>query len=160
MGSVYISSDLHFGHKNIFKMRDDFASEKEHTDTIIQNWNNILTKNDTAIILGDVAFNKEGLERTKELNGNKILVLGNHDNLKVDYLNYFYKVYGVKEYKGYWLTHVPVHPEHIRGKHKINLHGHLHSETIADKNYINVCLEQSNYYPIPFDSIQNQQKID
>lgn len=50
-------------------------------DTIVKNWNSVVNKEDTVYILGDYCWNTdEEWERTlKLLNGNKVLILGNHD---------------------------------------------------------------------------------
>jgi len=49
-----------------------------HDEMITEKWNSVVKPNDTVLCLGDFAF--RGIEEhTKTLNGNKILLRGNHD---------------------------------------------------------------------------------
>lgn len=49
-----------------------------HDEMITEKWNSVVSKNDTVLHLGDLAF--RGIdEHTKKLNGKKILLRGNHD---------------------------------------------------------------------------------
>lgn len=43
MSQVFITSDLHLGHKGIAAHRG-FASTEEHDKTIIDNWNSVVNK--------------------------------------------------------------------------------------------------------------------
>ena len=49
-----------------------------HDEMLTEKWNSVVQPDDTVLHLGDFAF--KGIERyTKDLNGNKILLRGNHD---------------------------------------------------------------------------------
>jgi len=153
MCQVYLISDLHFGHKRItdFKAKVRSGSNYiENMNNIITNWNKIITKRDLVWVLGDVAFNKEGYDALAQLNGRKKLVRGNHDNhfSTEEWLKYFESVESMVRYKDCWLTHCPIHPDELRGR--INIHGHVHTNTIPDQRYINVCCEAINETPILF----------
>lgn len=83
--SVYFTSDTHFGHKNIIKYCNRlFTSIAEMQEEIITIWNNTVKETDTVFHLGDFSF----LDREKtswilsRLNGNIVLVRGNHDSNK------------------------------------------------------------------------------
>jgi len=141
--------DLHFGHKNVQKFRKDmgFANELEHRHYVMEQWNKTVSKRDKVYVLGDACFTMEAIEDIGKLNGTKILVRGNHDNLNTQvYLKVFKEVEGIIRYKHSWLSHAPIHPDELRGK--INIHGHVHYASIADNRYENVCLENVNYKPI------------
>ncbi len=148
---TFFTADLHLGHAKIIEFepaRQHFASIEEHDQAIIDNWNSVVRKKDTVWVLGDVCFKKDKLELLEQMNGYKHLVLGNHDNFSsIDYLKYFNKVHGAAEYKGYLLTHVPVH-ESQKSRYKHNIHGHLHSKQIDDAFYVNVSLELHNLFPV------------
>ena len=169
MSRVFFISDLHFGHKRIvdfgrqqgkvYRTGDDYL---ENMHNIIENWNNVITKRDTVWVLGDVAFSEEGFEALKELEGHKKLVRGNHDNYFTTekWLEVFETVESLVNYKGYWLSHAPIHPDELRGKR--NIHGHVHHNSIMDKynghpdyRYVNVCCEAIGETPIPFEAIKN-----
>ena len=80
---IYLTSDLHFGHKNIIKLTNrPFSDVHEMNETLIKNWNNTIKPQDTIYILGDLCF-KMSLEEShkiiQRLNGKKVLIRGNHD---------------------------------------------------------------------------------
>lgn len=81
---IYFTADLHIGHKNILKLSNrPFGDIDHHDDTIIDNYNSIVSSNDVCYILGDIAWN-QSYETYKSifnrLNGKKFIILGNHDN--------------------------------------------------------------------------------
>jgi calcineurin-like phosphoesterase family protein len=159
MNNVWFISDTHFGHKNILKYeaeRRPFNSIEEHDEVLIQNWNSCVKKNDTIWHLGDVCFGANTLDRViPRLNGVKRLVLGNHDCYPMDlYLKYFNKVFGVVYFKEFVLSHVPVHPNHVRVRY--NLHGHLHSKSVGDGRYFNISVEHHNLKPINLDTVREE----
>jgi calcineurin-like phosphoesterase family protein len=158
MSNVYFISDLHFNHKNILNFAGDYregSSSEEHDHILIAKWNTLINKKDLVYVLGDIVMGKpDNLDILSELNGRKILIRGNHDDRfsTKEYLEHFEEVYGILKYKGYWLTHCPMHPAELRGKK--NIHGHVHHNTIRDyhhepdKRYINVCVEACNGFPV------------
>jgi len=123
----------------------------------MDNWQSTITKRDKVYVLGDAAFTMDGLDSIKQLNGTKILIRGNHDNLNTSvYLKAFKEVEGIVRYKHAWLSHAPIHPEELRGK--INIHGHTHYHTMPEFEYENVCLEHTNYTPICWDDLIERRK--
>jgi calcineurin-like phosphoesterase family protein len=151
---VYMISDLHLGHKNIYNLRKDpftFNSEQHHWSILRDAWNERITKRDTVWILGDVCFKAECLPRLDELRGHKRIVLGNHDLDAKHFLPYVDYVGALERYKGYWLSHAPLHPDELRGRN--NIHGHVHYATLKDKRYFNVCPENIGMAPVPFEYI-------
>jgi len=82
---IYFSADLHLGHYKIIQYCSrPFKSIKEMDDTILENINKYLKKNDTLYILGDFCF---GDDKQVLMYRNRIwiedvrLVLGNHDKV-------------------------------------------------------------------------------
>lgn len=147
MSRVYATSDLHIGHKNIHKFRSpkhgfpfSFEDEAEHRKWIFDYIKYKLTKRDTLIITGDCCFTEEALEDFHNLRCRKVLVKGNHCVVKSAlYPKVFDQIHGLWSHKGFWLSHAPIHPLELRGK--INIHGHVHGQTIPDPNYFNLCVE-------------------
>ena len=157
MGKVFFISDLHFGHKNM-AIKRGFADETEHDNFIIRKWNDIVEKKDTVWILGDITMEKStSYPLLKQLNGFKKVVLGNHDQPQhvKELLKYVNSVCGMIKYKGFILSHCPIHESEMERYYK-NIHGHVHEETIKDDRYINVCCEAINYTPVCFSNIQNK----
>lgn len=79
----YYISDTHFGHYNILKhSKRPFTSVEEMDETIIENWNDVVTDNDDVYILGDFCFKSENPEiYLKRLKGKLHLIIGNHDGV-------------------------------------------------------------------------------
>ena len=79
---IWLSSDHHFGHTNICQYTGrPFESTDHMNKALINNHNEMVDPNDTVILVGDMCMGKidETLPLIGELNGYKILVLGNHD---------------------------------------------------------------------------------
>jgi len=81
----YVSSDLHFSHKNIIKYcpdsRGHLNSVGEMNEVLINNFNNVLTEEDHIYLLGDIGFGspESTMEFLKRINGTKTIIHGNHD---------------------------------------------------------------------------------
>lgn len=163
MSNVYFISDLHFHHPKILEFSGDYRDGdtiEEHDQALIDKWNSTINKKDLVYVLGDVVLGKpDNLDILSELNGRKILIRGNHDDRfsTKEYLEHFEEVYGLLRYKGFWLSHCPLHPTELRGKK--NIHGHVHQNSIRDyhheidKRYVNVCVEACNGFPVSAKSI-------
>ena len=85
---IYFTSDWHFFHDRILefhpKRKELFGADMEKTtDKMIELWNNTVSKKDTVYILGDLAFGTVEQKRKlfNRLNGNKVLIMGNHDKI-------------------------------------------------------------------------------
>jgi calcineurin-like phosphoesterase family protein len=163
MGNVYFISDLHFNHENM-AIKRGFSNAQEMNDYIIKCWNSVVNKKDTVWILGDITMEKtKGYELLAKLNGFKKVVLGNHDKPQhvPELLKYVNSVSGMVKYKGYILTHCPIHESEI-GRFAKNIHGHVHEKTLMtapkefskrpkwfpDDRYLNVSCEAVDYTPI------------
>lgn len=80
----YFISDTHFYHENIIKFDSrPFSSVEEMNQTLIDNWNKVVEKNDDVYILGDFCWKTASTEEYEKLvsalNGFKHLIAGNHD---------------------------------------------------------------------------------
>lgn len=161
MSQVWFVSDLHLGHNRIIDFSGplrDGTNVVEHDHLLVQEWNRVVSKRDLVFVLGDVCMHKD-LGILSELRGNKRLVRGNHDNKNVrEYLPYFEDIFGIIKYKGFWVSHAPIHPDELRGK--CNIHGHVHGSSIRDafhqhdKRYFNVCWESYKSL-VPFEDIKS-----
>lgn len=154
---TWFISDTHFNHENIIKYCNrPFSSVEEMNEYMIKEWNAVVKEKDIICHLGDFALgSKNEIESlVKRLNGNKILILGNHDKRGREwFLNRgFVKVYKRLILDNYIFSHVP-QPLKILANGKINIHGHTHGEnSYLDKNkYMNVSVEVTEYKPIWID---------
>lgn len=78
----FFTSDLHLGHENlVIKGYRSFSSVDEMNDTLIDNWNDLVSEDDIVVILGDVVMGQRAktLPLVRRLNGFKMLYCGNHD---------------------------------------------------------------------------------
>ena len=167
MSNVRFISDLHFGHTRLITDLRGFANREEHDDLIISNWNRVVTKKDTTWILGDITMENPFYDILDRLNGIKNVVGGNHDLPKHtrEVLRHVNKYCGCLDYKGFHVSHVPIHPNEICNTSKKknfyigNIHGHIHEGYVQDSGgncdvrYINVSAEAVNYTPVLFTDI-------
>ena len=160
MPKIYTISDLHLGHKKILELSKGLragSNVEEHDQWIIDQWNSVITKRDCVYVLGDIAFGKPALEKTKQLKGFKKLILGNHDKFKAsEYADAGFDIISsVHRFKKYWMSHAPIHPCELRGL--MNIHGHMHNECVPnDHRYLNVCVEKLNAVPFCLTDLINE----
>lgn len=78
---IWFTADFHFGHRNIISLCNrPFGSVEEMNEILIENFNSLVKKNDTVYILGDISMKADvALDYLPKLNGNKIILIGNHD---------------------------------------------------------------------------------
>lgn len=158
MPALY-AADLHLGHNGIVKYRN-FKTVEEHDDFICNSWcKKVRKKNQTVYVLGDVAFSKEAWLRFDDLPGTKVIVLGNHctehvNTRMIANLQTVTAVHGLLKQKEFYLSHAPLHPEHLRGK--FNIHGHLHKILVRDPRYFNVSMENIGFMPITIEDVREE----
>ena len=152
----FVLSDTHFGHAKIIDYCNrPFSSVEEMDETMIKNWNETVSNNDTVLHLGDFGLgNKEYITSiVKRLNGKKVLILGNHDN----WSEQTYRDMGfhtVSRFPILWndfylLSHAPLPP--ISDKLPfMQLYGHVHNDSryIDTANSKCVCVERIGYRPL------------
>ena len=192
MANRFVISDTHFGHTNswqLFKLPNGdplrpFTSTEEMDETMVERWNAKVGPNDTVYHLGDVVINRKSLHHVKRLNGKKRLIRGNHDIFRDD--DYrdagFDSLYGVRVFVDkFILSHIPLHPECVTDRFRVNVHGHLHANEVMrnvrlskvhfnsngvgigfidvdepkiDPRYLCVSVEHTNYEPLSFEEVE------
>ncbi len=163
--SQFFTADLHFGHNNVvnFKNTDgtkarDFDTVQDMEDAMVQMHNEIVKPTDKVYMLGDIAFNARGLDKVKQMNGIKILVKGNHDQLKLNkYVDVFKDVRGCHVMNGLVFTHIPIHVDQL-SRFGCNVHGHLHMNRVMqgdkiDPRFLCVSVEHTDLKPIEFEDM-------
>lgn len=89
MSKIWVTSDLHIGHKKICEYTDRklVVSQDLHDRWVIDLWNSQVSKNDTVIQCGDFVFNCRDFNKwqsvVNQLNGKIIHIAGNHDSHEV-----------------------------------------------------------------------------
>ncbi|MBP2656742.1 MAG: phosphoesterase [Firmicutes bacterium] len=160
MGNIFMISDMHFGHKHIIRYENrPFATVDEMDNTMIQNWNQMIGKDDVVFVLGDVSFyNKEKTTQIiQSLHGYKTLIIGNHDEGRS--VTWWREVgfeevyrYPIVYEKFYILSHDPLYMS--KNMPYANIHGHTHHLKYEDTQFFNVSVECINYTPMRFDEIK------
>jgi len=171
MPSVFLVSDTHFGHMGVCrftrldgvtKLRP-YDSPEEMDEDMIARWNAKVKPTDKVYHLGDVVINRKALKTLSRLNGDKVLIRGNHDIFPdVEYRKYFRELRAYHVMNGMILSHIPIHEESL-GRFGVNIHGHLHanrvmkwglrSERVVDTRYHCVCVEHTDFAPILFEDV-------
>ena len=168
---IFVTSDTHFFDELLLGLTDfavrPFLLASMMNETIIENWNKVVAPSDTVYHLGDIAVHFIRPERKshqdvydvlKRLNGNLVLIKGNHDNRALfKYLaKHNYEVNGKPKFtfhdvgtlikydhRQYYLTHYPlmlgIAPKII------NLHGHIHHYAVNAKENINVGVDSPEF---------------
>lgn len=165
---IFFTSDHHFNHKNIIEYsKRPFSSLEEMNETLIERWNHIVNPGDLVYYLGDFAMGQphEWVNFMNRLNGDVILIKGNHDN--VSYYRTMEKVIGIHNNKTYitkngyniLLCHYP--PDYSKnplGKYyDIALCGHIHQawkyKEIDGKPCLNVGVDVHGFEPISINRV-------
>jgi calcineurin-like phosphoesterase family protein len=173
MPSVFLVSDTHFGHAGVCRfLRDDgtklrpWDNPDDMDEAIVKAWNETVRPTDKVYHLGDVVINRKALGIMRRLNGDKVLIRGNHDIFRDDeYRQHFRELRAYHVMNGMILSHIPIHTESL-GRFGVNIHGHLHSNRVKiqdkhtnglwlvnDPRYHCVCVEQTDFRPILFEDV-------
>lgn len=178
MNKTFVTSDHHFFHKNIIKYCErPFPHEYEMNSFMIEQWNKVVSPNDTVLHIGDFFAGLKGRKKhangiVEKLNGKKYLIRGNHDH----FTDAEFKAMGF-EFVGDYLIkskilfiHYPSvfdekykKPGNVLAKRlveendiKLIIHGHRHSanpDTPEFSNHFNVCVDLHNFAPVELISI-------
>jgi len=162
---VWVTSDTHFNHTNIIKYCNrPFSSVEEMNETLVNNWNEVVSQGDTVYHLGDFALGDKLLipEILRCLNGHINFIMGNHDNLNIMenlLQNNYLKSVSWEEVirvgkKTIIMNHFPFGslPDSLSNRPIIQLYGHVHSTPdipwIGLDNQYDVGVDNNNFTPI------------
>ena len=179
MPAVFLVSDTHFGHAGVCRFTEadgvtkirPWTDPDEMDEEMIRRWNDTVRPSDKVYHLGDVVINRKSLSTLARLNGDKVLIRGNHDIFRdEEYRVYFRELRAYHVLNGMILSHIPVHEASL-GRFGTNIHGHLHTNRVKkargvdaktgavlygkeiDPRYHCVCVEQTDFTPILFEDV-------
>jgi calcineurin-like phosphoesterase family protein len=179
MPATFLTSDTHFGHAGVCRFTEadgvtkirPWTDPDEMDEEMIKRWNATVRPNDKVYHLGDVVINRKALKTLARLNGDKVLIRGNHDIFPdTEYCEYFRELRAYHVMNGMILSHIPLHEASL-GRFGVNIHGHLHSNRVKkargidaktgatlystenDVRYHCVCVEQTDFTPILFEDV-------
>lgn len=173
---TFFTSDTHFGHANIIRFCNrPFKNVEEMDEALIENWNQVVSEDDTVFHLGDFAFGGSSVWNSiiPRLNGHINLIIGNHDrkNLRQGYMSSFGMVVPQLQIEiednSIYLNHYPFlcYGGSYRGVWQ--LFGHVHSGPNADgldisrlkilfPTQYDVGVDNNNYVPISYKEVKNK----
>lgn len=159
---IFFTADLHLDHDAIRRhCNRPFSTVDEMNQTIIQNWNNVVPKQNSLVyVIGDFAW-KRHLHFLMLLNGKKILVTGNHDKANQEVLRNFTEVHkGLHriniEGQDITLCHyaMVVWASSCHGSWLLYGHSHGRIKEFEDKFAIDVGTDIWGFSPISFEIIK------
>lgn len=158
---IFFTSDLHFGHENVIRFDNrPFDTAEEMDEEMIKRWNAKVGKCDIVYVLGDFiwkAATNEAVSIIRRLNGQIILIKGNHDRF-LHNAAAKKALAGIKDYDDICVTledgttrrcilshsFIPFYNGHRY--QAIHLHGHSHlTEEAAEEIKITAELNEKGY---------------
>jgi calcineurin-like phosphoesterase family protein len=181
-GRVFITSDTHYGHKNIcrgvtnWRTQDgeipvgstrDFDTIEQMNERLVNAINNVVGQDDTLIMLGDVSFGgfeNIGIFLDRLICKNIHLILGNHDtHIENNRENIQSRFLSVQHYlevnindKNFVLCHYPLQSWNGLNKGVIHLHGHVHlpaNRKFGNGKRMDVGVDGNDMVPYSIDAI-------
>ena len=166
MPAVFLVSDTHFGHAGVCRFTEadgvtkirPWTDPNEMDEAMVKSWNETVGPKDKVYHCGDIVINRKALLTMARLNGDKVLIKGNHDIFRLhEYTKYFRDVRGYHVMNGMILSHIPVHESSL-SRFGTNIHGHLHSgrvmkDGVIDPRYHCVSVEHTDFRPILFEDV-------
>lgn len=161
---TFFIGDTHFGDENILRFENRPFRNVDNMDlTLIDNWNNRISKDDEIYIVGD--FGAVGYESAilEKLNGTIYLIKGNHDTKSNDE----YRKYGFAEvydksilFNDFWIiSHEPLYVS--ENMPYANIFAHVHKSPIYkdfSPHHFCVSAERIGFTPISFTEITSKVK--
>jgi calcineurin-like phosphoesterase family protein len=180
MGDIFVTSDLHFGHRNILKYQSKerpFDDVQEMNEVLIDKWNQVVKPNDEIWNLGDFAFMSKSkiLQILPRLNGKKYHIFGNHDKAmkNPEIQEHFEWMGDYKRVKWFGkvvvLFHYPIHSWEMMGHGSYHFYGHTHYQIphLYHGRAMDVGVDGNNLFPYNvqdifefFDSCNNDEMVD
>ncbi len=177
MRDIFFITDTHKNHSNIIKFANSegivsrpnpftgnpFNDIREHNEMFFDEISKVVKPDSKVYHLGDVIFGQrhmmgEMLSRMTAI-GHWRLCPGNHDQiiLKSPDLQVFFEkieIWRIFKEHGFTASHIPLNEECFRGKTVVNLHGHVHKNSLNDPRYLNICPEvRKTFAPVHIDEI-------
>ena len=159
--NTFFTADLHLGHKNIIRYCGrPFSTIEEMDETIVRNWNAKVNIGDLVYVVGDFAFGQreQVVRYANFLNGNKILITGNHDNIGQPKNYGFIEKWPIREIKVEG-QHITLSHYAMRVWNKSHydawmLYGHSHGTLEPQGKSWDVGVDYNNFSPLSFEEVK------
>lgn len=180
---IWFTSDTHFGHARIVELSNrPFRDVGEMNEALVDNWNSVVSSNDTVYHLGDAVMGnfEENIKIVGRLKGVKILVPGNHDRVSSvesssrrarfypQYLKFFDDIereYVEYDFDGvnFAICHYPYYGDsqdidrHKNMRPVDNglplIHGHVHEKWRTNGRMFNVGVDVNDFRPVSVSTV-------
>lgn len=173
---IWFTADPHFFHKNIIKyVGRPFKNIEEMNETLLTNWNKLVKKDDLIFVLGDFCLGstKDCGNVLSKLNGNKVLIIGNHEKsvlksvVNRDFFNGgIYERLEIRvndkevsdEFQDLILDHYTMTTWNKSHRGAWQLFGHVHglldNNLNLSPNQMDVGVDSHDYSPISYDRVK------
>jgi len=163
MSNIFFTADTHFSHHNMALLRG-FSSAEEHDEILIQNINNMITRQDILYILGDMCWKNTYDVFYNRINCKNIhLILGNHDKPNLKNKKLFASVSQIKNIKldtaFISMCHFPIACWDHSHWGSWHLHGHTHGQFVGSGKCYDAGVDNNNLKPISFDDVRSIMRI-
>ena len=150
---IFVTSDHHFGSWELPGPFAVFSQDEEKE--LIEKWNSVVGRDDIVYYNGDFCdCNVNGLcKYVLQLNGQIILVKGNHDNLLDEVYKAVFKDFAdevVLSSLGLTIHHCP---GDFKTKHEIYGHVHRSFHEYSNPRSFCSCVQMNNGYPVSLEKV-------
>ena len=172
---IYFIADTHFGHEAAIEFSNrPFRDAAEMNFVMMANWNARVKPDDDIYIVGDFWFqgghrynHEVAMDFIRKLNGNKYLVIGNHDKRPLSYpefSNEFVDIADIMKIKHdgqrVILCHYPMLEWEGGRREAWHIHGHIHGRKEDTfhclrnmERALNAGAEIVGYMPVTFEEL-------
>lgn len=163
--ATWFTSDTHFGHARIIGLAHrPFSSVREMDEALIRAWNERVQLNDVVWHIGDFSFEQDAGridEIFSRLNGEKHLIVGNHDEDNEATMTLPWastSVLAAPKIDGEYvaLCHYPMKTWPKARKGAIHLHGHMHGRLKGSARSLDVGVDAWGFKPASLAEIRQR----
>jgi calcineurin-like phosphoesterase family protein len=159
---VWITSDWHYAHANILKYCNrPFKDVEEMNDTLLKNYNSVVSDDDIVFFLGDIAFGESNVKSVlSRMKGTIHYVVGNHDLKYLDIIKT--RAETINDLIDVEISGQPITMCHyaMRVWHKSHfdswmLYGHSHARLPPVGKQWDVGIDYNGFKPLSFEDINH-----
>jgi calcineurin-like phosphoesterase family protein len=159
---VLFTADTHFSQFDIIKVTGrPYKNEVEMDTELIRNWNEVVKPDQVVFHLGDFTFKENVPDLLDKLNGEIVLIRGNHDGLEV--FKHFKDVHETAKVviEGQRIVMCHYMWDHNFRKGTWHLHGHTHGKLPVDRGIkrSDVGVDLWDYRPVSFEQLKNAFRV-
>lgn len=134
----FFIGDMHFSHNNALAFdKRPFITTEAHDAALIERWNNVVNIADHTYIMGDLSYGNvtKTIGYLEQLNGDKTLIVGNHDSKFLKNREFrsmfreiaYYKEVDLNDGLKLILCHYPIAAFNGQFRGAVHLYGHVHN---------------------------------